>query len=97
MLIWQLKRRLKKNDPEIPEDPEVEALQKDLQKKLDEYKEIFNQTGGNYTAETWNRFHTAYLAVQNALENNEQEKDKLNELLKELNDAKGCPDTADSR
>ena len=79
---------LKKNDPEIPEDPEVEALQKDLQKKLDEYKEIFNQTGGNYTAETWNRFHTAYLAVQNALENNEQEKDKLNELLKELNDAK---------
>ena len=92
-LLKELKdayKALNDKDPVTPVDPEVEALQEDMLKKLEEYKELFSGSGANYTADTWKRFQAAYLAVKEALENNEQEKDTLNELLKELNESQAA-------
>lgn len=92
-LLKELKdayKALNDKDPVTPVDPEVEALQEDMQKKLDEYKELFQGTGEKYTTDTWNRFQAAYQAVKDALEKNEQKKNTLNELLKELNESKAA-------
>ena len=70
-LLKELKdayKALNDKDPVTPVDPEVEALQEDMQKKLDEYKELFQGTGEKYTTDTWNRFQAAYQAVKDALE-----------------------------